>query len=175
MVDSCLAITKWLSGVNKNVTKMSFFVISSVAEPALICFNLTQINHNVVSKNTTFCPPYMAHMLEQNKVRIRTSDIPTRWLNARCRNLISKYALIAYRQDGIVFDLRGEKILSQLSQHSKLTIHEELREIYAQLKGELKLVVACPSLKMAVNIMAKKLDYIESNQPITNGKGNVVH
>lgn len=116
-------------------------------------------------------------MLEQNKVRIRTSDIPTRWLNARCRNLISKYALIAYRQDGIVFDLRGEKILSHLSQHSKLTTNNELQGIYRQLKGELKLVVACPSLKMAVNIMAEKLNYIENGhlEMSASRKRNTVH
>ena len=98
----------------------------------------------------------------QNTIRVRTSDIPTSWLNAYCRNLISKYALIAYRLDGTIIDLRSEKILSALSLHSKQTQNHELINLYAELKSELKLVVACPSFKTAVSIMAEKLDYLES-------------
>lgn len=102
-------------------------------------------------------------MFQDNKVRIRTSDIPTTWLNARCRNLISKYALLAYRSDGSVFDLRSESILSELSKHSKSTEEPELVTIYGQLKAELRLVVSAPSLKMALNIMAEKFNYLENN------------
>ncbi len=100
---------------------------------------------------------------ERNKVRIRTADIPTSWLNARCRNLISKYALLAFRSDGVVFDLRSEKILSDLSRHSKLTSEQALQDIYSQLKMELRLVVSEPSLQTALNIMAEKFNYLEGN------------
>lgn len=100
-------------------------------------------------------------MSHNKKLRIRTSDIPTSWFNARCRNLISKYALLAFNSDGVIFDLRSESIMLQLSQHSKFTKSDELLTIYHELKVELQRIVSSPSLKTALNILAEKLNYRE--------------
>lgn len=102
-------------------------------------------------------------MSHQKKLRIRTSDIPTSWFNARCRNLISKYALLAFNDDGTIFDMRCESIMVQLSQHSKFTSSRELLDIYHELKVELQRIVSSPSLKTALNILAEKLNYLEGD------------
>ncbi len=104
----------------------------------------------------------LVNTAENKKVRIRTCDIPTSWLNARCRNLISKYALLAFRHDGTVFDLRSEQLLSKLSKHARMTEPQELQGIYQELKNELRAIVAEPSLKTAVSIMAEKLRFLEN-------------
>jgi len=100
-------------------------------------------------------------MFQETKLKIHTSDIPTSWLNARCRNLISKYALIAFRHDGRVFDLRSDKILSELSKHSKTTNHQQLKTIYQQLKDELRTVLADPALKAALTIKLENIDHLK--------------
>lgn len=102
-------------------------------------------------------------MVQEKTIRIRTADIPTGWLNARCRNLISKYALLAFRQNGRVFDLRSESIICELSNHAKQTEVEELIELHEQLKAELRAIVSSPSLRTALTIMAEKYDYLENN------------
>lgn len=95
-------------------------------------------------------------------VKIKTSDIPTSWLSAHCRNLIAKYALLAYKLDKTMFDLRSDKILSAISNHASVAESPELAEIYAQLKKELQAVLASPSLKSDLLTMAEKSDSLNN-------------
>ena len=96
-------------------------------------------------------------------LKIRTRDIPASWLNAHCRNLISKYALAAYGHDQSMFDLRGDNILLKISEHAKKTNSDELSRLYSQLKKELKVVLACPSLKSEISMMAEKSAYLNDH------------
>lgn len=102
-------------------------------------------------------------MFKESKIKIRTADIPVEWLNARCRNLISKYAVIAHRVDGTVLDLSSNKILSDLSRHTRSTDTPELKNIYSSIKHELRKIVSSPSLKMTINIMSQKQSYLEKH------------
>ncbi len=90
-----------------------------------------------------------------SNLKIRTSDIPTSWLDARCRNLISKYALIAHRHDGTIFEIRGESILVDIGTHASFTDNRELRELYVELKNQLRALLASPSIRSKLNVMAE--------------------
>lgn len=96
--------------------------------------------------------------------KIRTGDIPTSWLNARCRNLVSKYALIAFRQDGSVFDLRGENIIAELSFHAKMSENAELGAIYQEIRTELRQMLASPSFKDDLSLLAEQTIETESTK-----------
>ncbi len=88
--------------------------------------------------------------------KIRTGDIPTSWLNARCRNLISKYALLAFRYDSSVFDLRGENIVAELSFHAKLTDNLALKSLYQEVRAELRQLLSCPSFRDDLSMLAEQ-------------------
>ena len=100
---------------------------------------------------------------EKAPLKIRTSDIPTAWLTAHCRNLIAKYALLAYQINKTMFDLRSDKILAAISNHASSNDSPELDTIYRQLKEELKAILASPSRKSALISMAEKSDYLNDN------------
>lgn len=105
----------------------------------------------------------MNSRLEESARKIRTRDVPASWMNAHCRNLISKYALHAFHHDETKFDLRSERILSDLSEHVRKTQSDELQKIYLLLKKELRAIVSSPAYKNAVNIMAEKTEYLIDN------------
>lgn len=101
-------------------------------------------------------------MTESSKIKVRTRDIPTAWLDARCRNLISKYALLAFRSDGTVLDLRNDAILHELSNHAKQTDVHELKELYNAIKNEIRKVISAPQHKVALSILSEKYNYLDS-------------
>lgn len=102
----------------------------------------------------------MNSRLEESAKKIRTRDVPASWMNAHCRNLISKYALLAFHIDQTKFDLKSERIIADLSDHVKKAQSEELHKIYATLKKELRVIISLPDYEHAVSVMAEKSEYL---------------
>lgn len=70
--------------------------------------------------------------------RINIRDVKVNWLNVRCLTLISKYVQEANKNDGVVINLRDPDVLQQVMEHAKHTNSEQLRNLYMNLRMELR-------------------------------------
>lgn len=70
--------------------------------------------------------------------RINIRDVKVNWLNVRCLTLISKYVQEANKNDGVVINLRDPDVLQQVMEHAKQTNSEQLRNLYMNLRMELR-------------------------------------
>ncbi|MBX2849797.1 MAG: hypothetical protein KTR16_15850 [Acidiferrobacterales bacterium] len=83
-----------------------------------------------------------------NKINIRS--VKMEWLNSRCLTQVSKYAKLAHDYDGTVINLREEDVLGQIRDHANLVDDSSLRDVYKQVKIEVKNCLADPGLSKEV-------------------------
>lgn len=99
--------------------------------------------------------------------RIDIKDIRADWLNARCLNLMARYALHAADIDGTKFRLKDEGSLADIVDHAHRTDNEILRGLYLHLKVELKAVLSQPKLKEQVEQLATEFESNQSGQHVS--------
>lgn len=80
-----------------------------------------------------------------NKINI--ADVQIEWLNTRCLINISKFARALHRHNGTILNLQEKNILSQIVEQAHKTDDPLLLSIYADLKMELRKLLAQKSLE----------------------------
>ena len=108
-----------------------------------------------------------------HKINIRS--VKLEWLDSRCLAKISKYSKLAHDHDGIVLNLRDEKILQKVRDHASRTDDDQLLHVYQDLKTEIKNRLLDPKLSPQVSkqtipdyLIAKEQDARVSRSEIIN-------
>ena len=84
-----------------------------------------------------------------NKIDIRS--VKMEWLNSQCLMQISKYTRARFDHDAQIMNLRDADILQQVIDHAHLTESEQLKDIYRQLKQNIKTCLADNSIAREVS------------------------
>ena len=82
--------------------------------------------------------------------KISIHDVRMEWLNSRCLVQISKYAKTLHDHNQTVMNLRDEDILQQVTDHARNTQNLLLKEIYIDLKKEIKFCLSDPLLSTEI-------------------------
>jgi len=79
--------------------------------------------------------------------RVNIQDIKVQWLNAKCLNLIAKYARQACEYDMTKIRMSSDTCLVDVVEHATQTHNRELRTIYRELKEELSVLLSSDHLQ----------------------------
>ncbi len=95
------------------------------------------------------------------KRRVDIRSIKVQWLNARCLNIMAKYAQMAFYVDETRIKLSSDSCLVDVVEHAKHTSNHSLKAIYKELKQELKNVISSEDLQPKIDAL---LDYSRSDE-----------
>ena len=87
--------------------------------------------------------------------RVKIGDIKVQWLNAKCLNIIAKYARLAYEVDETKIRMSSDSCLVDVTKHVSRSQNAELRAIFRELKAELKVVLAADHLQPKLDALEK--------------------
>lgn len=87
--------------------------------------------------------------------RVKIRDIKVQWLNAKCLNLIAKYARYAYEYDKTKIRMSSDTCLTDVVDHAQETFDSNLKEIFREIKGELRTLLAADHLQPKLDALEK--------------------
>lgn len=79
-------------------------------------------------------------------------DLDTKYLSAKALALVSEFALILYRHNGVIINVDAEDVLRQVAAQADATkTHLQLHEIYKRLRAEIRknFLASLPPSKLA--------------------------
>lgn len=103
------------------------------------------------------------------KIKIR--DIKAQWLNAKCLNIIAKYARQASLVDGTKISMSSDKCLVDVTEHVSRSIDPTLTSIYQELKAELRILLKADHLQPKLDALQR----YESNAHNETGYNSYSH
>ncbi len=75
-------------------------------------------------------------------IKVNVKEIDTRWLDARCLNIMANYARRAELHDETIIEISDSAALEQIVAHVMTTDCADLLNIYDQLKLQLRNLLA---------------------------------
>lgn len=87
--------------------------------------------------------------------RVKIGDIKVQWLNAKCLNIIARYARLAYEVDETKIRMSSDTCLVDVTAHATQSDHPELKRIFRELKVELKILLAADHLQPKLDALEK--------------------
>ena len=65
-------------------------------------------------------------------------EMNTKYLSAKALALVSEFALVLYRLEGIVINVDADDVLSKIAENAKTSTDVYLRDVYIRLRCEMR-------------------------------------
>jgi len=99
--------------------------------------------------------------------RVNIKDIKVQWLNARCLNIMAKYAKLAHETDETIIMVSSDSCLSDIVSHANNSNSQEIKWVYDELKGALRDLLSTSRLQTELKAL-ESIERVNQNNHTEN-------